>query len=276
MKKSSKTEIRTGRSLTDYQHRLSIGRLTYITAVYSQSRTPRNSKQRKNSFPPPTLSCLLPKSSAEEHDSRVPSIPAILPKLTCVGFPRVQLIEHYFNMAPFHEAHVQERTAPQAAVPPALLRLLPRGYSSSPRLLLRGLFQAVAFMPYPLLQRVHGCTKRSAPRGACGLQATVCSTACPSWAMESFRCLPRAPPAGHFGTGRAVPLILNLSPSCCYAVLFLFPKFAFPEESSVLMAHLWQRWVSFGASGAGCVHRETIPLVPCNQNLVMKTLYNRK
>lgn len=71
MKKSSKTEIRTNGLLTDYQHRhrLSIGRLTYLTACLL-----RSSKQSKNSFPLSTLSCLLPRSSAEEHNSMVPPI----------------------------------------------------------------------------------------------------------------------------------------------------------------------------------------------------------
>lgn len=129
-------------------------------------------------------------------------------------------------------------------------------------------------MPHPLLHRVHGCTKRSAPRGVRALQATVRST----WQAPPGLQRASAAYLEHLLQGTLVlaGLFLSFSTSLSAAVTQYFFRLLnlLSQRNPVCSWLRSSNGGSLGASGAGCVHRNHTfsPLQPkpCYENSVQQ------
>ena len=128
---------------------------------------------------------------------------------------------------------------PQAAVPQEMFQRgsLPQEWTAPPWAPLHGLqltqvcsswgflWTVASFRPHPLLHCgvLHGCSWRSAPYCAHGLQGAACSTTDLSWASESFCSLPGTPPSVTLRATQGCFSLSHfslLSPSCCCTAAF--------------------------------------------------------
>jgi len=109
-----------------------------------------------------------------------------------------------------------------------------------------------SFRPHPLLHCgvLHGCSWRSAPYCAHGLQGAACSTTDLSWASESFCSLPGTPPSVTLRATQGCFSLSHfslLSPSCCCTAVLPFLNLLTLTHSALLTAQLWQQQALFGA-----------------------------
>lgn len=100
--------------------------------------------------------------------------------------------------------------------------------------------------PHPLLHCgvLHGCSWRSAPYCAHGLQGAARSTTDLSWASESS--LPGTPPSVTLRATQGCFSLSHfslLSPSCCCTAVLPFLNLLTLTHSALLTAQLWQQWV---------------------------------